>query len=295
MKRKNKKLALLVLVIAALFLLSGCSAPPTDEAGNIIRITTDTTFKYMFENESWFTAIIVYPLSQAINYLTPIIGVLGAIVAVTILVQLVAMLLTLNSTIQTQKMQMIQPEINKIQAKYEGKKDQASQMKQAQELQAVYNKYGVNPIGSILAMFIQFPIIIGMYHAVQRSYAVATGSFKLFGATVSLAETPLNGFKNGQWIYIALFVIMIIFQVGSMLTPQYLSERKAKMEAEKHHKKYVKQSNPMGNTMFLMMAPILIIAIMWPSAMTLYWAITSAVNIAKTLFTQFVIIDRQKG
>ena len=77
-------------------------------------------------------------------------------------------------------MQLIQPEINKIQRKYEGKDDDASKMRQAQELQNLYKKYGINPFGTILITFIQFPIIIAMYQAVQRSYAVTTGSVNFY-------------------------------------------------------------------------------------------------------------------
>jgi YidC/Oxa1 family membrane protein insertase len=50
-------------------------------------------------------------------------------------------------------------------------------MRQATEMQALYKKYNVNPASSILVTFLQFPVIMAIYMAVQRSYAVATGSF----------------------------------------------------------------------------------------------------------------------
>ena len=118
MKTNRKKLLILLLVIGALFLLSGCTAP-TDENGKIVQITTDTTFSQIFESESWFNALFVYPLAQAINYLTPKIGVAGGIATVTFVVQALVLLLTLKSTVATQQMQMLQPEMNRIQKKYE--------------------------------------------------------------------------------------------------------------------------------------------------------------------------------
>ena len=45
---------------------------------------------------------------------------------------------------------VMQPEIKKIQKKYEGKKDQASMMKQQEEINLVYEKYGTSMTGGCL-------------------------------------------------------------------------------------------------------------------------------------------------
>ena len=50
---------------------------------------------------------------------------------------------------------IMQPELQKIQKKYKGKKDQNSQMKMQEETMAVYEKYGVSPTGSCLQLLIQ--------------------------------------------------------------------------------------------------------------------------------------------
>lgn len=136
----NKKKIILVLsVIALLFALSGC-AIPTDESGKFILITADTTFKQMMQNEGFFSAIFVFPLSKMINLMAPMTNVGVSIIAVTVLINVLVTLVTLKSNIGMQKMQMIQPELDRIQKKYEGRKDEASQMRQAQELQRVYQK-----------------------------------------------------------------------------------------------------------------------------------------------------------
>ena len=49
---------------------------------------------------------------------------------------------------------IMQPEIQKIQKKYQGKKDQDSMMKMQEETQAVYQKYGVSPTGSCVQLAI---------------------------------------------------------------------------------------------------------------------------------------------
>ena len=289
MKFKNKKLLILLLLVASALFLSGCAAP-TDEAGKIIKITTETTFKHIFETEGWFNTIFVYPLSQAINYLAPKTGVALAITIVTVIVNAFILLFTLKSTIQTQQMQMLQPELDKINKKYEGKTDEASKMKQAQEMQALYKKYNINPFGAILTTFIQLPIIMAMYQSVQRSQAVYEGSF--WG--LSLAQAPLDGIKAGQFLYILLFVVMLVTQIGSMMLPQYLNKKKIIKEAELHHKKPEIPKNPNQNMMYYMMIPILWLSITWPAAMTVYWIINSLIMISKTLIVQNIISNHQK-
>lgn len=290
MKLRNKKILMLLLVAAALFLISGCTAP-TDEAGKIVMITPETTFKQIFDSESWFSAIFVYPLSQAINYLTPIVGVAAAIAIVTVIVNGAILALTMKSNIQTQQMQMLQPEMEKINKKYEGKSDDASNMKKAQEIQGLYSKYNINPFGTILVTFVQFPIILAMFQAVQRAQSVATGTFM----GLSLEQSPWNGIMNGQYLYIAIFLVMLVTQVGSMMLPQFLAKQKAKKEAELKHKKPENVSNPNQNMMYYMLIPILIFSITWPTAMSIYWIINSLVTISKTLIVQKVISNTDLG
>lgn len=57
---------------------------------------------------------------------------------------------------------VMQPEITKIQKKYQGKRDQISMQKMQEETSLVYQKYGVSPTGSCVQLAIQFPIIDGV-------------------------------------------------------------------------------------------------------------------------------------
>ena len=63
---------------------------------------------------------------------------------------------------------VMNPEIQKIQKKYANKKDQASMLKQQEELQIVYEKYGVSPTGGCLPMLIQMPILFALYPVIQN-------------------------------------------------------------------------------------------------------------------------------
>ena len=137
---------------------------------------------------------------------------------------------------------------------------------------------------------LQFPIIIAMYQAVQRSYEVRYGTFLGY----SLGVTPLEGVKNGQYIYLVIFIFMAVCQFVSMMLPQWLAKRKAKIEALRHHRKPEDTTQPNQGMMYSMMIPILIISLMWPTAMSVYWAINSLINIVKTYVTQVLFIDKKE-
>ena len=284
-----KKLLLISSLVLFALVLTGCRIPTDPETNEIIQITPTTTFQEIMASENWFSAILVWPMAQVLNYLSPYIGVAGAIALLTLVVNAILMIFTLKSTIATQQMQMLQPEMEKIQRKYEGKDDEASKMKQAQEMQALYKKYNVNPFSMILVTFLQFPIIIAMYQAVQRATAVKTGTFM----GLSLETTILNGIKAGQWGYLGIFIVMGAAQYASMMLPQYLAKKKAEEEAAKHHRKPPENNNPNKMMQYYMLVMILVFGLMWPAAMSIYWTIYSLVTILKTLLTQ-KIIDNQK-
>jgi len=289
-KKTLKKVILISSVVLVALVMSGCSVPTDPETNKVIQITPDTTWKQTFDSENWFSAIFVWPLAQFLNFLTPKVGVAGAIAIVTLLVNAVLMIATLKSTIATQQMQLLQPELEKIQKKYEGKEDDASKQKQALEMQKLYQKYDVNPFSMLLVTFLQFPIIIAMYQAVQRASEIATGTFM----GLDLQVTIWNGIKSGLWGYLAIFVVMGILQTLSSLLPQFLAKQRAKKEAEIHHKKPVETNSSQQKMMQVyMIVMILVVGLMWPAAMSIYWAIYSCVTILKTLITQKIIEDKK--
>ncbi|MFA7075901.1 MAG: YidC/Oxa1 family membrane protein insertase [Candidatus Izemoplasmatales bacterium] len=65
------------------------------------------------------------------------------------------------------KMNMAQPELNRIQEKYRNKKDQASQQRMQMETMEIYKKYKINLFGCLMPL-LQMPIFIAMYQVVQR-------------------------------------------------------------------------------------------------------------------------------
>ena len=70
-------------------------------------------------------------------------------------------------TIKQQKFSKLQrkmqPELNKINKKYEGRKDPESMERQQAEIKEVYGKYGVSATGSCVQLIIQMPILLALY------------------------------------------------------------------------------------------------------------------------------------
>ena len=73
-------------------------------------------------------------------------------------------------TIKQQKFSKLQakmsPELQAIQAKYKGKKDNDSLMAQQEEIKELYAKYGVSQTGSCVQLLIQMPILFALYRVI---------------------------------------------------------------------------------------------------------------------------------
>ncbi len=75
---------------------------------------------------------------------------------------------------------VMQPELQKIQKKYQGKKDQTSMQKMQEETSAVYQKYGVSPTGSCVQLIIQLPILWSLWDVIQNIPAYVGSVKSLF-------------------------------------------------------------------------------------------------------------------
>ena len=271
----KKRLNLLLTLIVMAFVLTGCS-------NSTELISLDTTFSEVME-DGFFAGTITFPLSQAINWLEPKVGIFLAITLVTVAINIVVLSFTFKSSVGMQRMQEVQPELTKIQAKYEGRTDDQSQQRMAMEMQQVYAKYNINPLATLATTFIQFPLLIGMYNAVRRSYAVANATF--VGAKLSM--TPGEALRGKVWVCVVIFVMMVGFQFLSIKIGQWLAEYRGKKEADAHHKTYQKPQQQNAMMTYAMLAMIAFAMYSCPTALSLYYCIYSFINVIKTL-----VIDR---
>ena len=287
---RTKKLLALMAIVTIVVTATGCTAPK-DANGHIILISESTTFGEIFQTENWFNALFVWPLSWVLNKLAPVITVGGAIAVVTAVVNGLLAVFTLKSQMGMQRMQMLQPELNKIQRKYEGRDDQASKMRMAQEQQQLMKKYDVNPGSMMLVQFIQLPIIMAMFMAIQRAEAIVNGTFLGMNLQVKPSEAFGLLFKGdlSGLPYIILFLLMAVTQVILVLLPIYFQKKKAAAEAAKHHRKPEPTNNQNVMMQMYMIVMVLAFGLMWQSGMSLFWFIRNIVDIIKTIIVQNIM------
>ncbi|MGT2735818.1 YidC/Oxa1 family membrane protein insertase [Streptococcus orisratti] len=154
----KKKISFISLASVGLLVLSACGRG---------EVTSSST-------NGWEQ--VVYFFAQAIRFLS-FGGSIGiGIILFTIIIRSILMPLFNIQIKSGQKMQDLQPELRALQAKYPGK-DTDSRMALAQESQALYKKYGVNPYSSLLPLLIQLPVMYALFQALSRVAFLKTGSF----------------------------------------------------------------------------------------------------------------------
>ena len=134
----------------------------------------------MFLVQSSFPILsfIIDPIAQLMGIIINVIfeglssiGIVNlglCIIIFTFIIKLVMLPMTIKQMKFSKMSQLVQPEIAKIQKKYQGKTDQASMMKQQEEIQAIYDKYGISMTGGCLQMFIQLPILMALYQVIRN-------------------------------------------------------------------------------------------------------------------------------
>ena len=93
-----------------------------------------------------------------------------AIILFTLLVKIVIMPLTYKQLKGTYRMRQLQPELNKIRAKYEGKTDEESQRRLSFELQEFQKENGAGMFAGCLPMLIQLPILYALFYIFRQPY-----------------------------------------------------------------------------------------------------------------------------
>lgn len=211
------------------------------------------------ESEGFWNSYIVYPLSQVITYFAEITGDnYGiAIVLVTLIIRLAILPLMIKQTKSSKAMQAIQPEMKELKEKYSSK-DQQTQQKLQQETMALFQKHGVNPLAGCFPLIIQMPILIGFYHAIMRTEEIANHSFLWFDL----------GEKDPYYILPIVAGITTFVQQKMMMAGN------------------ANQNPQMAMMLWIMPIMIVVFAITFPAALSLYWVVGNLFMIIQTYFVK---------
>lgn len=111
---------------------------------------------------------ILSVIFDGVTMLTPVAALAISIIIFTLVARVLMIPLQLSSQRTSRGMSKIQPELQKIQNKYKGKTDQQSQLKQSEEMRALYKAYKINPFAGCLPLLIQFPLIMALFNVLRE-------------------------------------------------------------------------------------------------------------------------------
>ncbi len=158
----------------------------------------------------------------------------ASIVLLVLVIRILLIPLFVKQIKSQRGMQVIQPEVQKLQAKYKGKKDPVSRQAMAQEQQALFKKHGVNPFMTCLPLLAQMPIFFALFWMLSRmnqNHETGYGALSpeevqsfdassIFGIRLSDIFLPAFQASPTQWDVVALTSLMIVCMVGTQFFTQ---------------------------------------------------------------------------
>lgn len=278
--KKTKKILKVFCLVFLVAILTGC-AQNLDKNGELIASRAITMSTPWSLSAGWFDFIFVIPLAKGILFIDQFVeNVAIGVIGITVVVNIITLPIMIKSTVSTQKMQLLQPELEKIQRKYKGRKDQASQMRQSAEIQNLYKKHNVSMFGSF-ATFLTLPIMFAMWQAVQR----IDDLYKTVIFGINLGDKPFGHILEFDIGYIILLLLVAGTQFFAMQITQIMAKRSPKYRPSQQ----MQSMNTMNNVMTVF---IVYLAATMPSAMSLYWITTNVINIVRTVYIQFFHIEK---
>lgn len=209
----------------------------------------------------------------------------AAIIMLTLLVMLITTPLTLKGTRSMIKMQLLQPELKKIQQKHKG----GDRNEMNQELMAFYQENELNPLGGCFPLLVQAPVFLLLFRLIQGLtrrgadgtfdpkyldagsdlYRSLDGRTEMISFGLDLSESTTDAL--GQSIlhglpYLALILIMIGAQY---LQQKQVSARGSSAAAMPQQQMLLK----------IMPAFFGVISIGFPAALVVYWVTSSIYRI----------------
>ena len=302
MKKNRKKL--IILLVTILLLTTGCTKTLKDE--NKKTVTNPETGQSLTKNilcrpenkelidlyikngisvnslpkcsnfkidsggyEGLWNSIFVKPLAFVILWFNNYVkNAAVALIITSILIRLIAYPLTKKTAMQSELLKQAQPELQKLEKKYEGKTDQQSMMKKSQEMTMIYKKYNINPISGCVFALIQLPLFIAFLEAINRVPALFEGRF----LGLQLGTTASVGLLNQH-----NFVYLVLILLVGLTT--YFSFKMNKTTQQEG-------TDPMKNMTNVMTVMIVVMGFFMSSALCIYWITTNLFTIGQNLLVK---------
>ena len=198
-----------------------------------------------------------------------------AIIVLTVIVRLITWPLNKRQLRSTKAMQEMQPKIQELQKKY-GK----NQQKLQQEMMKLYKEAGVNPLGCLWPMLIQFPIWIALYQSIIRALATTPENLldlaqRLYSWDIVNQAIPLSSQFLGLDLAGQGNIILAIIVGGTMWVQQKMTQAPA-----------VDPRQESTSKIMLLMMPLMFgfLSLSFPAGLGLYWAVSNVIGIVTQYF-----------
>jgi YidC/Oxa1 family membrane protein insertase len=219
-----------------------------------------------------------------------------SIVGLTVVVRFLMIPLFVKQIHASRRMQLIQPEMQKIQAKYKGKSDPESRQKMTQETMDLYKRTGSNPFSSCLPILLQSPFFFALFQLLNNLPHVASGAHPPIGpitpdvasviekSTIFGAQLSATFLGSNDLNVKILTAILIVLMSLSTFTTQRQLMRKNMPDAALDNP-YMKQQKVI---LYLMPIFFAISGINFPIGVLIYWLTTNVWSMGQ----QFYVIRR---
>jgi YidC/Oxa1 family membrane protein insertase len=241
----------------------------------------------------FFNLIFAYPIFNVLMLLDHLFGDFGlSIIILTVIIRLCLFPLTLKQLRSTKATQAIQPLMADVKKKYAN--DPQAQYRATQEL---YKEYNINPLSGCLPLFIQLPVLYGLYGGLDVVLRPANGKLTL--ATINNVIYPFLPkfaaipsfdlrwftFINPHWVLsLASPDKTFILPVLAGLAPF----AQLRMSQARNQKKAGGASDMMTNQMqimsFIMPFVTFFFALSFPAGLALYWTTSSIFSMVQQYF-----------
>lgn len=196
----------------------------------------------------------------------------------------------------SRQMQLIQPELQKIQKKYKGKTDPESRQAMTQETMGLYKESGTNPFSSCMPILIQSPFFFGLFQVLNGLESIADGSkdaigpitktvaaqaeaSSIFGA--QLSDTFLGADSVNTMVLTA--VMIVLMSATTFITQRQLMTKN--MPASALDNPFAKQQKML---MYVLPIVFAVSGINFPIGVLIYWFVTNVWSMCQ----QFYVIRR---
>ena len=220
------------------------------------------------EYEGLWTNIFVKPLAFIIIKLGNLVGNAGlSLIIVTFAIRLILYPITRKTAMQSENIKKAQPELNRLEKKYENKTDAESQNQKAQEMMMVYKKHNINPLSGCLFAIIQLPLLFAFLEAINRVPAIFEGKFLY----LEMGKTPWVAITSGDWYY----AILVLLIVATTFFSFKMNKSTASPELQQQNKMMM-----IFMTVFIGFASFTL-----PTAIAIYWIVSSLFTVLQNLIT----------